>query len=178
MRISDWSSDVCSSDLPQQRRESKKSEEVSVRIAVRREGSEVVLEVGDDGRGLDREAIRQRGEQRGLVRADAVLADSDLDALIFEPGFSTVDEVSRLAGRGVGMDVVASEVRQLGGTLDIASRKGEGTTFTLRLPQTLAVTRAVFVKIGETSVAVQIASVRAGGRLSAEEGRLGEGRVR
>src|SRR3546814_4015334 len=99
--------------------------------------SEVVLEVGDDGRGLDREAIRQRGEQRGLVRADAVLADSDLDALSFEPGFSTVDEVSRLAGRGVGMDVVASEVRQLGGTLDIASRKGEGTTFNLRRPQTL-----------------------------------------
>src|SRR5690606_31128503 len=130
---------------PQQRRKSKKPEEGSVRIAVRREGSEVVLEVGDDGRGLDRAAIRQRGEQRGLVRADAVLADSDLDALIFEPGFSTVDEVSRLAGRGVGMDVVASEVRQLGGTLDIASRKGEGTTFTLRLPQTLAVTQAVFV---------------------------------
>src|SRR3546814_7745755 len=96
-------------------------------------GSEVGLEGGDDGRCLDREAIRQRGEQRGLVRADAVLADSDLDALIFEPGFSTVDEVSRLAGRGVGMDVVACEVRQLGGTLDIASRKGEGTTFTLRL---------------------------------------------
>src|SRR3546814_6225737 len=80
--------------------------------------------------------------------------------MIFEPGFSTVDEVSRLAGRGVGMDVVASEVRQLGGTLDIASRKGEGTTFTLRLPQTLAVTQAVFVKIGETSFAVPIASVR------------------
>src|SRR3546814_8888025 len=151
-------------EAPQQRRESKKSEEGSVRIAVRREGSEVVLEVGDDGRGLDREAIRQRGEQRGLVRADAVLADSDLDALIFEPGFSTVDEVSRLAGRGVGMDVVASEVRQLGGTLDIASRKGEGTTFTLRLPQTLAVTQAVFVKIGETSFAVPIRPVRGVGR--------------
>src|SRR3546814_19629194 len=156
-------------EAPQQRRESKKSEEGSVRIAVRREGSEVVLEVGDDGRGLDREAIRQRGEQRGLVRADAVLADSDLDALIFEPGFSTVDEVSRLAGRGVGMDVVASEVRQLGGTLDIASRKGEGTTFTLRLPQTLAVTQAVFVKIGETSFAVPIASVRGVGRIGRDE---------
>src|SRR3546814_747334 len=124
---------------------------------------------GDDGRGLDRKAIRQRGEQRGLVRADAVLADSDLDALIFEPGFSTVDEVSRLAGRGVGMDVVASEVRQLGGTLDIASRKGEGTTFTLRLPQTLAVTQAVFVKIGETSFAVPIASVRGVGRIGRDE---------
>src|SRR3546814_19144885 len=89
--------------------------------------------------------------------------------MIFEPGFATVDEVSRLAGRGVGMDVVASEVRQLGGTLDIASRKGEGTTFTQRLPQTLAVTQAVFVKIGETSFAVPIASVRGAGRLGRDE---------
>ncbi|MFX4809836.1 ATP-binding protein, partial [Acinetobacter baumannii] len=78
---------------------------------------------------------------------------------IFESGFSTATEVSRLAGRGVGMDVVASEVRQLGGLLDIASRPREGTTFTLRLPQTLAVTQAVFVRIGDTSFAVPIASV-------------------
>ncbi|MDN5782100.1 MAG: chemotaxis protein CheW, partial [Luteimonas sp.] len=156
-------------ESPEQRLRAKKGEEGTVRIAVRREGSEVVLEVGDDGRGLDRDAIRRRGEERGLVRADAVLANSDLDALIFEPGFSTVDEVSRLAGRGVGMDVVASEVRQLGGTLDIVSRQGEGTTFILRLPQTLAVTQAVFVKIGETSFAVPIASVRGVGRISRDE---------
>ncbi|NLA69118.1 MAG: response regulator, partial [Gammaproteobacteria bacterium] len=130
---------------------------------------EVVLEVADDGGGLDREAIRRRGIERGLVREDAVLGDSDLDALIFQPGFSTADEVSRLAGRGVGMDVVASEVRQLGGTLDIASERGRGTTFTMRLPQTLAVTQAVFVKIGETSFAVPIASVRGVGRISREE---------
>ena len=156
-------------ETPEQRRGAKKPEEGVVRIAVRREGSEVVLEVGDDGRGLDRAAIRRRGEERGLVRADAVLANSDLDMLIFEPGFSTVDEVSRLAGRGVGMDVVASEVRQLGGTLDIASQPGEGTTFTLRLPQTLAVTQAVFVRIGETSFAVPIASVRGVGRIGRDE---------
>ncbi|MDQ3495690.1 MAG: Hpt domain-containing protein [Pseudomonadota bacterium] len=152
-------------ETPEQRRKANKGEEGTVHIAVRREGSEVVLEVGDDGSGLDRVAIRRRGEERGLLRADAVLADSDLDMLIFEPGFSTVDEVSRLAGRGVGMDVVASEVRQLGGTLDIATRKGEGTTFILRLPQTLAVTQAVFVRIGETSFAVPIASVRGVGRI-------------
>ncbi len=152
-------------ETPEQRRKANKGEEGTVHIAVRREGSEVVLEVGDDGSGLDRVAIRRRGEERGLLRADAVLADSDLDMLIFEPGFSTVDEVSRLAGRGVGMDVVASEVRQLGGTLDITTRKGEGTTFILRLPQTLAVTQAVFVRIGETSFAVPIASVRGVGRI-------------
>ena len=113
-------------ETPEQRRKAKKPEEGTVRIAVRREGSEVVLEVGDDGAGLDRAAIRRRAEERGLVRADAVLADADLDALILEAGFSTADEVSRLAGRGVGMDVVASEVRQLGGALDIASASGQG----------------------------------------------------
>ena len=152
-------------ESPEKRQAAGKPGEGSVRIAVRREGSEVVLEIGDDGAGLDREAIRRRAEDRGLVRADAVLSDGDLDALIFEPGFSTADEVSRLAGRGVGMDVVASEVRQLGGSLDISTRRGEGTSFTLRLPQTLAVTQAVFVRIGETQFAVPIASVRGVGRI-------------
>ncbi|WP_133477521.1 hybrid sensor histidine kinase/response regulator [Cognatilysobacter segetis] len=146
-----------------------KPEEGTIRIAVRREGSEVVLEVGDDGRGLDRDAIRRRGIERGLIHSDAALADSDLDMLIFEPGFSTADEVSRLAGRGVGMDVVASEVRQLGGTIDIHTTTGRGTTFVLRLPQTLAVTQAVFVRIGETTFAVPIASVRGVGRISRDD---------
>ncbi|WP_024891328.1 Hpt domain-containing protein [Luteimonas huabeiensis] len=156
-------------ESPEQRRHAGKPEEGTVRVAVRREGSEVVLEVGDDGRGLDRDAIRRRAEARGLLRPGAALADGALDALIFEPGFSTVDEVSRLAGRGVGMDVVVSEVRQLGGSLDIDTRVGAGTTFTLRLPQTLAVTQAVFVRIGETSFAVPIASVRGVGRIARED---------
>ncbi|MGO1071259.1 Hpt domain-containing protein [Lysobacter sp. CA199] len=155
-------------EKPGQRRAAGKPEEGTVRIAVRREGSEVVLEVADDGAGLDRAAIRRRGEERGLVRTDAVLSETDLDTLILEPGFSTADEVSRLAGRGVGMDVVASEVRQLGGTLDIHSTPGKGVHFTLRLPQTLAVTQAVFVRIGDITFAVPIASVRGVGRLSRE----------
>jgi chemosensory pili system protein ChpA (sensor histidine kinase/response regulator) len=156
-------------EAPDKRRKAKKPEEGTVRIVVRREGSEMVLEVGDDGAGLDRKAIHRRAVERGLVRDDARLADSDLDMLIFEPGFSTATEVSRLAGRGVGMDVVASEVRQLGGAFDIRSKQGEGTTFTVRLPQTLAVTQAVFVRIGETSFAVPIASVRGVGRIPRED---------
>lgn len=156
-------------EKPDKRKKAGKPEEGTIRIAVRREGSEVVLEVSDDGAGLDRAAIRRRGEARGLVRSDAVLSDADLDALILEPGFSTADEVSRLAGRGVGMDVVASEVRQLGGTLDIHSAPGRGVTFTLRLPQTLAVTDAVFVRIGETTFAVPIASVRGVGRIARDQ---------
>ena len=153
----------------EKRKKAGKPEEGTVRIALRREGSEVVLEVADDGAGLDRAAIRKRAIERNLVREDAVLGDSDLDALILEQGFSTADTVSRLAGRGVGMDVVHSEVRQLGGTLDIASTPGQGVRFTLRLPQTLAVTQAAFVQIGETTFAVPIASVRGVGRISRDE---------
>ncbi|MBU8975463.1 Hpt domain-containing protein [Lysobacter sp. MMG2] len=153
-------------ETPDKRKKAGKSDEGTIRIAVRREGSEVVLEVGDDGAGLNREAILKRGIERGLVPEGATLSDAAIDALILEPGFSTAESVSRLAGRGVGMDVVASEVRQLGGTLDIRSVPGKGVTFTLRLPQTLAVTQAVFVRIGETTFAVPIASVRGVGRIA------------
>ena len=156
-------------ERPAQRAQASKPDEGYVLVSVRKEGSEVVLQISDDGAGLDRKAIRARGESRGLVRKDAVLSNAQLDALILEPGFSTAQEVSRLAGRGVGMDVVASEVRQLGGTLDIHSEKGVGTVFTLRLPQTLAVTQAAFVRIGETTFAVPIASVRGVGRIQREE---------
>lgn len=156
-------------ETPDARRAAGKPEEGSIRVVVRREGSEVVLQIADDGAGLNRDAIRARGIDRGLIKADAALSDAELDQLIMQPGFSTAETVSRLAGRGVGMDVVASEVRQLGGTIDIASRPGQGTTFTLRLPQTLAVTQAVFVKIGETEYAVPIASVRGVGRIARED---------
>ncbi len=155
-------------ETPEQRRAAGKPEEGEIAIRLRREGSEIVLEVADDGAGLDREAIRRRAEQRGLIQADAVLGEAELDAMIFSPGFSTADQVSQLAGRGVGLDVVHNEVRQLGGTVDIHSVRGKGVTFTLRLPQTLAVTQAVFVQIGETTFAVPVASVSGIGRISRE----------
>jgi chemosensory pili system protein ChpA (sensor histidine kinase/response regulator) len=155
-------------ETPKQRSKAGKPEEGTVRISIRKEGSEVVLQISDDGAGLDRKAIRERAEARGLIRKDAVLSNTQLDSLILEPGFSTANEVSRLAGRGVGMDVVFSEVRQLGGALDIRSEKGQGSTFTLRLPQTLAVTQAAFVRIGETLFAIPIASVRGVGRVQRE----------
>ncbi len=155
-------------ETPEQRRAAGKPEEGEIAIRLRREGSEIVLEVADDGAGLDRDAIRRRAEQRGLIEADAVLNDTELDAMIFASGFSTADQVSQLAGRGVGMDVVHNEVRQLGGSVDIHSVRGQGVTFTLRLPQTLAVTQAVFVQIGDTTYAVPVASVSGIGRISRE----------
>ncbi|MHC9012913.1 Hpt domain-containing protein [Stenotrophomonas rhizophila] len=162
-------------ETPAQRRAAGKPEEGEIAIRLRREGSEIVLEVADDGAGLDREAIRRRAEQRGLIAADAVLGDAELDAMIFSPGFSTADQVSQLAGRGVGMDVVHNEVRQLGGSVDIHSVRGQGVTFTLRLPQTLAVTQAVFVQIGDTTFAVPVASVSGIGRISRERFETADG---
>lgn len=155
-------------EAPEQRRAAGKPEEGEVAIRLHREGSEIVLEVADDGAGLDREAIRRRAIDRGLLAADAQPSEQELDNLIFASGFSTADQVSQLAGRGVGMDVVRNEVRQLGGSVDIQSVRGQGVRFTLRLPQTLAVTQAVFVQIGETTFAVPVASVSGIGRLSRE----------
>lgn len=155
-------------EAPEQRRAAGKPEEGEIAIRLHREGSEIVLEVADDGAGLDREAIRRRAIDRGLLAADAQPNEQELDNLIFASGFTTADQVSQLAGRGVGMDVVRNEVRQLGGSVDIQSVRGQGVRFTLRLPQTLAVTQAVFVQIGETTFAVPVASVSGIGRLSRE----------
>ncbi|NIJ68188.1 Hpt domain-containing protein [Xanthomonas sp. 60] len=161
-------------ETPEQRRAAGKPEEGEIALRLHREGSEIVLEVADDGAGLDREAIRRRALERGLLDAGSTLEDHELDNLIFSSGFSTADQVSQLAGRGVGMDVVRNEVRQLGGSVDIHSVRGQGVRFTLRLPQTLAVTQAVFVQIGETAFAVPVASVSGIGRISRQRFEAGE----
>ncbi|WP_442683805.1 Hpt domain-containing protein [Stenotrophomonas sp. JC08] len=163
-------------ESPEQRVAAGKPEEGEITLRLRREGSEIVLEVADDGAGLDRDAIRRRAEQRGLVKPGEQLDGRTLDHLIFASGFTTSEQVSQLAGRGVGMDVVGNEVRQLGGSVDIHSVRGQGVTFTLRLPQTLAVTQAVFVRIGETTFAVPVASVSGIGRISRERFESGETR--
>ncbi len=95
---------------------------------------------------MNRDAIRAKAIERGLLRADTKLPDDQLFALTQTPGFSTASKITQVAGRGVGMDVVANEIKQLGGTLTIDSQQGKGTTFTLRLPFTLAVTQAILVK--------------------------------
>ena len=156
-------------EVPEQRRAVGKPEEGNIRIAFSREGSEVVIKISDDGRGLDRDAIRRKAIDRGLLDRDAQIPDHILYGFILESGFSTASEVSKIAGRGVGMDVVHSEIRQLGGSLHIDSEQGKGTVFTVRLPFTLAVTQAVFVQQGDTSFAVPIASVQGVSRIDRSE---------
>ncbi|HEX8777945.1 MAG TPA: response regulator, partial [Rhodanobacter sp.] len=156
-------------ESPAERRKAGKPAEGAVRIRVAREATEVVVRVSDDGRGLDREAVRKRGVERGLIRADARLSDDQVLALITQPGFSTASTVTQLAGRGVGMDVVANEIKQLGGSLAIESQPGQGTTFVLRLPFTLAVTQAILVRIGESTFAIPMTSVQGVARISPDE---------
>jgi len=127
------------------------------------------VRVSDDGRGLDREAIRARAIERGLLRADARPSDDQLLALITQTGFSTASQVTQLAGRGVGMDVVGNEIKQLGGSLAIESTTGHGTTFVLRLPFTLAVTQAIVVRIGEETFAIPMTSVQGVARINPED---------
>jgi chemosensory pili system protein ChpA (sensor histidine kinase/response regulator) len=153
-------------ETPDERRKAGKPAEGAVRIRVAREATEVVVRVTDDGRGLDRDAVRKRGIERGLLRPDAKPSDDQLLALITQPGFSTASSVTQLAGRGVGMDVVANEIKQLGGSIAVESQPGQGTTFVLRLPFTLAVTQAILVRIGESTFAIPMTSVQGVVRIS------------
>ncbi|OOG36289.1 Hpt domain-containing protein [Rhodanobacter sp. C05] len=156
-------------ETPTERRKAGKSAEGSVHIQVAREATEVVIRVSDDGRGLNRAAIRKRGIERGLLRADIKPTDNQLLSLITQPGFSTASKVTQLAGRGVGMDVVANEIKQLGGSLSIDSDEGKGSTFVLRLPFTLAVTQAILVRIGEATFAIPMTSVQGVARVNPED---------
>ncbi|MDX1570938.1 MAG: response regulator, partial [Xanthomonadales bacterium] len=156
-------------ETPDKRKEAGKSAEGTIRIQVSREATEVVIRVSDDGAGMDPEKIRQKAIERGLLKDDAELSERDVFGFILESGFSTADSVSKIAGRGVGMDVVASEIKQLGGSLDIASKRGEGSLFTIRLPFTLAVTHAIMVRIGDVTFAVPLSSIEGVVRMNREE---------
>ena len=131
-----------------------KSEIGDITVALAQEGNEIILAMTDDGRGLDRDRIRVRAEALGLLAAGQEVDEARLYDFIFLPGFSTAGEVSQLAGRGVGMDVVKTEVAELGGRIETVSRLGHGTTFRIYLPLTLAVTQTLLTRTGTVLYAV------------------------
>jgi two-component system chemotaxis sensor kinase CheA len=135
------------------------------------QGTQVVIEIRDDGRGVDLERIRKQAVQRGLVRAEDVrrLADSELTNMIFEPGFSTASQVTEVSGRGVGMDVVRTVLDRLKGTVNVISHPGKGTTIQLRAPLTLASIQTLLFRIGGRLFAVPISSVVEITRVAGEE---------
>jgi chemosensory pili system protein ChpA (sensor histidine kinase/response regulator) len=154
---------------PEERVACGKPDAGRVTVSVRREGAEVVLEVGDDGRGLDVDAIRARARELGLVPHDARFGTAEAAAAILRPGFSTAREVTQGAGRGVGMDVVASEVRQLGGAVEVHDRPGQGATFEIRLPFTRAITQALVLRAGDEWYALPLPAVEGVIRVPASE---------
>ncbi|MCE7902818.1 MAG: hybrid sensor histidine kinase/response regulator, partial [Gammaproteobacteria bacterium PRO9] len=141
----------------------------TIRIAIRREGTEVVIDIADDGRGLDVAAIRAKAIELGFVNRETSLTDEEAMQFILRSGFSTADQLTQAAGRGIGMDVVANQVAKLGGTLSIGSVRGKGTTFTLRLPFTLAVTQALIVRTGTELYALPLPTVEGIIRISRAE---------
>ncbi len=130
-------------------------------LNLEREGASVLIHVSDDGAGLDLARIRSRAQEQGLLDEVATVSDAELMRFIFEPGFSTADEVSQLAGRGVGMDVVANELKALGGVLSTTSEAGQGACFSLRLPMSLAMTEVLLVTAGGERYAVPHAGIEA-----------------
>lgn len=119
----------------------------TIEISLSREGGEVVIALSDDGKGINLEAVRAKAIERGLMTADADLTDHEVLQFILQSGFSTATQVTQISGRGVGMDVVASEIKNMGGSVDIHSEEGKGTQFIVRLPFTVSVNRALMVKI-------------------------------
>ncbi len=140
-----------------------------ITIRLHREGSEMIIDVADDGRGLDVAAIRRKAYELDMLKPESKVTDEEIMALILTPGFSTAGKVTQAAGRGVGMDVVANEVKKLGGSLRISSVIGQGTNFTVRLPFTLAITQALIVRTGEEVYALPLPSVEGVARIARAE---------
>jgi len=138
-------------ESPAARLQSSKPEVGTINLRYFRMGNEACIEISDDGSGINPEAVRRKAVKIGLLSEDAILSDEDIIRYILEPGFSTREEVSEISGRGVGMDVVNTVVKGLGGNLSIESRLGNGTRFTIRLPFTTSVNRALLVVVqGQT----------------------------
>ncbi len=136
-----------------------KKESGSIVLKAFQRGSHVVIEVIDDGRGIDVEKIKKKAIEKGLIEADADIEDREIIYLVFTPGFSTKEIASEISGRGVGLDVVKEKISMLGGFTEISTERDEGTTFTLTLPITLAIVKALIVRVGKHTFALPLTAI-------------------
>jgi two-component system chemotaxis sensor kinase CheA len=164
---------------PEERRAKGKPATGTLHLLAARERSRVIIRVEDDGRGIQRDRVLAKAVSLGLVRAEdtAGMPDEEVYRLLTAAGFSTAETITDVSGRGVGLDVVATRVRALGGMLDVASTPGRGTSFTLQLPLTLAIVRALLVRLGDETYALPITHVGETVHLEAEEIRTVKGRT-
>ncbi len=146
-------------ESPEEREAAGKPAEGTVRLAALHRSGRIVIEISDDGKGINRPRVRGIAVDRGLIAEDAVLTDDEVDNLIFLPGFSTAETVTDVSGRGVGMDVVRRSIQALGGRISISSNPGKGSTFTLSLPLTLAVLDGMVVSAAEQTLVAPLSAI-------------------
>ncbi|MFK3890295.1 chemotaxis protein CheA [Sphingomonas sp. NPDC079357] len=163
-------------ESPADRIAAGKSETGLVRLSAHQAGGEVLITIVDDGRGIDRERVRAKGEANGLIEPGQQLADEELFGLIFHPGFSTAAQVTNLSGRGVGMDVVKRTIESLRGSISVTSEAGKGSTITLRIPLTLAIIEGLLVRVGESRYVLPLSAVEECLELSLEDDLRSRGR--
>jgi two-component system chemotaxis sensor kinase CheA len=136
-------------EMPDEREAAGKPRTARIRLAAFHQAGQIVIEISDDGRGLNRSKILKKAQQNGLVKEGAQLSENEILHLIFEPGFSTADQITDISGRGVGMDVVRRNVQKLRGRIDVQSVPGRGATFSLNLPLTLAIIDGLVIAVGD-----------------------------
>jgi len=159
-------------ETPSERKKAGKSEAGRIILSAHNEGNMIIIEVSDDGRGINVDAVRERAVERGLIHPNKDLTDIEAFNLIFEPGFSTASKVTNISGRGVGLDVVRRQIEKLNGTVSISSMYGKGAKFTIKLPLTLAIVQGLLVQVGEEVYAIPITSVIESHRIKLEDIRL------
>lgn len=146
-------------EMPDEREAAGKPRMGTVELNAFHQGGNIVIEISDDGKGIDRDVILNKAIEKGLLTDGDNLSDEQVFDLIFAPGFSTAVEISDISGRGVGMDVVKRNIRELGGTIEIKSKKGEGSTITIRLPLTLAILDGQLIRVGDDTYIVPLISI-------------------
>ncbi len=156
-------------EAPAERAENGKPEEGTVRLKAGNEGNMILIEISDDGHGIDVDSIRTKAVERGVIHPSKALSDVEAFNLIFDAGFSTAKKVTDISGRGVGLDVVKRQIEKLNGTVSVWSERGIGTTFTIKIPLTLAIIQGLLVKVGEETYAIPITSVLDSHRIKPSE---------
>lgn len=146
-------------ETPSERRSKNKPESGTLRLKASNEGNMILIEVSDDGQGIDVDRVRKKAIERGLIHPNKNLSDVEAHNLIFDPGFSTAKEVTNVSGRGVGLDVVRQQIRKLNGTVSVWSEHEHGTRFTIKIPLTLAIIQGLLVRVGKELYAIPITSV-------------------
>ena len=156
-------------ETPEVRVAAGKPEEGTLLLKASNEGNQIIIDIADDGAGINVEKVKQKAISKGLIHPNKIISDQEAYQLIFMPGFSTADKISNVSGRGVGLDVVKTMIEKLNGTVSVTSEAGKGTKFSIRLPLTLAIIQGLLVRVGKEVYSIPIASVIESQRVKTED---------